>query len=531
MPVFQRSYSWKNPHTAEFFEDIIEISSIPNNHFIGSMVFVAPEQVGGRIKIIDGQQRFATIVLILCALRHVLRSSKLQNVDGRINKINNWIYSEDNVTMNKNIRLDLNHDDKLFLESIIVDDKVKPVECPSHDLIKKAYDYFVSKLTEKITVGGEAFVQSFLDTLLRKLIFIKIEVDNDSDAFELFETLNDRGLDLSVADLVKNYLLSISGESLDDITTLWKQLSDQVGDYDLTRFLRHLWSSKYGLIRKEELYKAIKTKIVSTNVKKSMLELLEEANVYSSLREPTHEFWNDVTIERALDNINLLGVEQIYVILLAVYFRFYNAEKAKFTTILDTLLNLTFRYNTICNSNPNKIETEYSKFAVGIRDGSISFDELYDKIKILEPPEEEFNESFKTFETKKGKLAKYILIRINDDMLLEKGEKELDTNNTKTNLEHIIPKKPNASWLTFFKDKKIEDYTSLNYKIGNMTILVSEWNSSLKNKFFDQKVAVYRKSNLPLNEDLKSYTEFGADEIMKRQKMIGERAEKLWKIK
>ncbi len=114
-------------------------------------------------------------------------------------------------------------------------------------------------------------------------------------------------------------------------------------------------------------------------------------------------------------------------------------------------------------------------------------------------------------------------------MLLKKGELELDTNKPKTNLEHIIPKKPNTAWLTFFKDKQIEDYTTLNYKIGNMTILLSEWNSGLKNKFFDQKVTVYKKSDLPLNEDLKSFTEFGTDEVNKRQNMIGMRAEKLWK--
>ena len=529
VPVFQRSYSWKESHTAELFEDIVKISNTSNNHFIGSMVFVSPKNSDARTEIIDGQQRFATIVLILCALKHVLKTSRLPNANSRINTINNMIYVEDNVTLKKNIRLELNREDKSFLESIIEHDIIKPVEYASHGLIKKAYDYFVSELEEKILADGEGFIQKFLETLLRKLSFIKIDVDSSSDAFELFETLNDRGLELSVADLVKNYLLSIPGESIEEITTLWKQISDQLEEYDVTRFLRHLWSSKYNLIRKEELYKAIKTKIDGKNLKESMQELYDEAVVYRNLRYPTHEDWNDVTIEKALEEINLLGVEQIYVILLAVYNKFYITEKAKFTTILNALLNLSFRYNTIWNSNPNKIEIEYSTLAIGIRNGTPSFEKLYNAIKDLEPPEEEFKESFKTFETKSGKLAKYILIRVNDSMLLEKGVKELDTNKLNTNLEHIIPKKPNQAWLTFFKDKKIEDYTTLNHRIGNMTILVSEWNSSLKNKFFDQKVTVYKKSDLPLNEDLKSFTEFGTDEVNKRQNMIGMRAEKLWK--
>lgn len=495
------------------------------------MVFVAPEMTGDRTRIIDGQQRLATIVLILCALKHVLHIQDTPRAKERINKINSWIYSADNVTLNKNIRLELNHDDKDFLKSIIIEDIVDEPQHPSHDLIKKAFEYFVDELNKKIIESGEVFIENFLQTLLRKLLCVKIEVDDYDDAFELFETLNDKGLELSVADLVKNHLLSLPSENPKDIEKLWEDITEQVEKYTVTRFLRHFWSSKHDLIRKEELYKAIKKTVGRENLEKSMQELNKEAEVYRNLREPDHEFWNYEPIEKALEEINLLGVDQIYVILLAVYNKFYTDEKEKFIKILNALLNLSFRYNTICQYNPNKLENVYSELAIGIRKGTMTFDQIYDKIKKLEPDENKFKEAFNNFQTKKAKLAKYILTRVNDDMMKESGKGEITTNKETTNLEHIIPKKPNTEWKTFFQDKHIDDYTTLNHKIGNMTILLGRWNSTLKNKFFDKKVVEYKKSTLPINEDLKGFTEFGAVEIAERQNKIGIRAENLWKIR
>ncbi len=532
VPIFQRSYSWKESQTAELFEDILAIIGKENKHFIGSMVFVAPES-GNRTRIIDGQQRLATIVLMLCALKHVLKNkeSKISTAKDRIKSIDDMIRAQDPVTLDRDIRLELNREDKDLLKNIILEDKFIQEQhiSISHKLIKNAYDYFVEKLNEKIKEGSEVFIQNFMDAILHKLLFVRIEVDNYSAAFELFETLNFSGLKLSAADLVKNHLLSINNENVTDIAETWEKITDDVEEYGVTKFLRHFWSSKYDLIRKENLFKVIRNTIVKQNLEKFMEEFSTEADVYDNLRKPDHGFWNDPKIEKTLQDIKLLRVEQIYVILLAVYSKFYKDEKNKFIKILNALVNLSFRYNTICQSNPNKLESEYSEMAIGIRDGSVGFDELYDKIKKLEPSKDDFIKAFDNFETKTAELAKYILIRINDDMMSENGNLQEFEENEQVNLEHIIPKKPNAEWKKFFENKNI-DYTTLNHKIGNMTLLLGTWNSRLKNNFFTKKVEEYKESKLPLNEDLKRLTEFGITEVTKRQKMIGMRAEKLWKI-
>lgn len=90
-----------------------------------------------------------------------------------------------------------------------------------------------------------------------------LTVPTDADAYLIFETLNDRGADLTIADLLKNYLFGRAGTKLDAVRDGWMQV---LGALDIsaenalfTTFLRHYWSSKHGAIRERELYKSIKS--------------------------------------------------------------------------------------------------------------------------------------------------------------------------------------------------------------------------------------------------------------------------------
>ncbi len=529
VPLFQRSYSWGDAEIDDFLKDILNATHSHSSHFIGSMVFAGTD--GNRTRLIDGQQRFATIILFLCALRHALKSSSIDTKELRIRAIDELIYSQDVVTLSKNIKLELNRDDKVFFEKIVTEDIVSSPTVSSHILIKKAYEYFLNSIAAEVTSpDGENFVKELIETLLRKVLFIKINVDNESNAFILFETLNDRGLDLSVADLVKNYLFSIAEEArLDTVVYLWKQLSDQIDDYDITRFLRHLWSSKYKLTRKEDLYDAIKGAITRDNLEKTMQELYEEAIIYDNLRNPTHEVWNDTQIENILNSINLLNVEQVYVLLLGAYNKFYESEKSKFIKIAASLLNLTFRYNTVCSLNPNEIEQKFSRFSIDLRNGALDFDHLYNNIKSLQPTETVFKESFKQFSIKNSRLARYVLITINDKLLKAASKNELDTNTSTVNLEHIIPKKLNDEWEKFFIAEGVNS-EDLKYKLGNLTILLAEYNRKSSNYFFNKKLIMYNKSILPINDPIKTLKRFGETELIKRQEVLADLAEKIWKV-
>lgn len=529
VPIFQRSYSWKKQEIADFWTDLMslyESKEKDNDYFIGSMVLTPQEK--NKIRILDGQQRFATILLILSALRDILKQSTFEGGSEWIEDIDRIIYTRNMPTRLKNPKLELNRDDSIFFNKVVVDGNIPGTKYHSHTLIKDAYIFFKDKINERVGNDKERFIECILDIIINKLLMIKIEVDSDVNANMIFETLNDRGLELSVADLVKNYIFSVSGQNLENVIQIWREMVDQVGDYNVTRFLRHFWISSFELVRKEELYKKLKNKVNAINVKEFMEQLSEEAAIYANLNAPTHEFWEDSEIESLVEDLNILKVEQVYILLLALYKKFYE-KKGSYKKLLQALINFIFRYNTICGFDPKVLESLYSSLSIKVRNNRVDDMKVIEEIRESSPSEEQFVASFKDFETNSPKLAKYILLRINNNLLAKSNKKEITTNVNKTNLEHIIPKKPDKDWKKFFEENDI-DGEELIHKIGNMTILLKEYNRKIGNYSFDRKKEMYKRSELPLNEDLKKYKKFGIEEIKARQHKIGKIAEELWKI-
>ncbi|MDD3725832.1 MAG: DUF262 domain-containing HNH endonuclease family protein [Candidatus Ratteibacteria bacterium] len=527
VPIFQRSYSWEKEQILDFWSDLIDlVEAEKDSYFIGSMVFT-PHEEKNKIKILDGQQRFATILLFLAALRDVLKPSTITDASVWIDEIDRIIYTRDIPSLTKNPKLILNREDRMFFEEIVVHGNIRECKYHSHELIKNAYNFFKEEISKNISKDKEKFVESILDVIMHRLLMIRIDVDSDENANILFETLNDRGLELSVADLVKNYIFSVAGSNLENVVQLWKEIVDQVGDYNVSKFLRHFWLSSFGLVKKEELYKKLKKEVNEDNVKEFIQKLSEEATIYANLSSPTHEFWGDTEIEDMIENINILKVEQVYILLLALYKKFFS-EKNTFNKLLRALINFVFRYNTICGFDPKSLESEYSKLAISVRNAKINDKEVIRKINELSPSREQFISSFINLEIKNKKLAKYILLQINNYLFKKQGKNEITTDINKVNLEHIIPLHPDEEWRKFLKENNI-DFEKWIYKIGNMTILLKEYNKKIANKFFDKKREMYRKSELPLNDFLQGCKKFGIDEIKERQQQMAEIAEELWK--
>jgi len=529
VPIFQRSYSWEREQISDFWLDLTDLTSAERKkdyYFIGSMVFTPHEEKNKKI-ILDGQQRFATILLFLAALRDILKQSTIDVAVEWIDEIDRIIYTRDTPSLKKNPKLELNREDKIFFENVVINGNITECKYHSHELIKNAYEFFKERIMEKVEKDKKGFIEDILDVIMHRLSMIKIDVDSDENANMLFETLNDRGLELSVADLAKNYIFSIAGPNLDSVVQFWKEIIDQVGDYNISKFLRHFWISSFGLVKKEELYKKLKSEVKKNNVKDFMQKLSEEASIYANLNNPTHEFWEDSEIESMIEELNTLKVEQVYILLLALYEKFYS-ERDIFKKLLHALINFVFRYNTVGGLDPKPLETEYSKLAIMTRKNKINKTEIMKKINDISPSKEQFISSFRNLEVKNKKLAKYILLKLNNYLFKKQGEKEIMADINAINLEHIIPLHPDEEWKKFFKENNIDE-KNLIYKIGNMTMLLEEYNKKMANKFFDKKREMYKKSILPLNDSLKQYEKFEIDEVEERQEQMAKIAEELWK--
>ena len=175
------------------------------------------------------------------------------------------------------------------------------------------------------------------------------------------------------------------------------------------------------------------------------------------------------------------------------------------------------------------MERVYSDLAVKLRRKSISLSDVVDRLRKMDPTPEAFKASFMSLATRTNYLARYILLEISDKLIRDSGEAEKTTNRGSVHLEHIIPKTPNREWKEFLVREHVDSREVVNL-LGNMTILLDEYNRSISNHFFDVKKQMYQKSSLPINQDLKTLEKFGWDEIEIRQRRYSDLAGEIWHL-
>ena len=218
VPLYQRDYSWEKDHWEDLWQDI---EAIPQDklHYLGYLVLQPITDAIQSSLIIDGQQRIATLSLLSLAVAKLLKDWAEAGIEREDNLIRydkereRYIgnFSTSRLTTESKLRLNRNNDD--FYQSYLLGlrrPKTLAKLKPSQKLLQKAFDYFYERLDEKFKDNKSgAALSEFLEVIVGTgLVFTIIEVQNDLDAFKVFETLNARGVKLSTADLLKNYLFS-----------------------------------------------------------------------------------------------------------------------------------------------------------------------------------------------------------------------------------------------------------------------------------------------------------------------------------
>lgn len=204
IPSYQRRYSWEEEHFEDLWDDLNNVGP-DGSHFFGTIVFMSGTHVAGgmnEIDIVDGQQRITTVSILLCAIRDHLQDNYSEDeISKRVGTIeeNLWIVNRDGER--QGMRLILGNLDQDSYESLV---NSYPDEIDNKK-IESAYEYFRSQLDTECSGLDE--VKELHDGILDQLIYVSITAKGHSEAYQLFETMNNRGLSLSPIDLMKNYLL------------------------------------------------------------------------------------------------------------------------------------------------------------------------------------------------------------------------------------------------------------------------------------------------------------------------------------
>ncbi|MDC7242886.1 MAG: DUF262 domain-containing protein, partial [Sphaerochaetaceae bacterium] len=239
IPEYQREYDWTDENLEEFLDDIKNTEE--TNYFIGHMVCEGSFN-SSSFKVIDGQQRITTITIMLSVLRDIFFEKDLQNLSNGLH--DNYIFAKDK-DYNEYVILD-NQMPYPILQSYVqskVNDKNKKIkpEKSGEKKIIKAYDKFY-KIWKELS---EEKLKILRDTILN-LEIIFVAVDDEVDAFTIFETLNAKGKDLTPLDLIKNQVFKNYNRQshLDEPNDSWKKIIENTKDKNM-KFLNYFWASKY----------------------------------------------------------------------------------------------------------------------------------------------------------------------------------------------------------------------------------------------------------------------------------------------
>ena len=526
VPVYQRSYSWDEDEVNDFWSDLYGSYKSGSEYFIGNIV-LSEQGTQDAITIIDGQQRLATTQIMYAVIRDVFERNGDDKRAGIVQ--DKYISSPDLESGGDFPRLKLNSDDSPYYRKLIVDaedPETVSILKRSHQLIRESYEQLLANLSSEAAKAGEdwtVFLNDWANYLENGVRVVVVDVPTEADAFLIFETLNDRGADLTIADLLKNYLFGRSGDELDAVRDAWMAalgaLEMSAENSTFTTFIRHLWSSMHGLTRERLLYKGIKERITSKVHAVDFSQNLREASrLYAAILNSDHEFWSDLGTgtKKNIEALLRLELVQMRPLLLAIMQHFSPDE---LIISLRSLVSWGVRGILVGGIGGGRAEKIYCGSALEVRAGKAkTSSDLLNLLSPIVPTDEEFQASFSKARVTKSKLARYYLIALEKTVLGEE-EPELVPNEDEgqVNLEHILPKNPSVEDWPEFPEEEHRIWIS---RLGNMALLQKGPNDRIGNKPWDDKKPVLEASKLELTQEAGAESEWTKEVITNRQEKL-----------
>lgn len=536
IPAFQRDYCWSKEEWDELWQDICEIieSEDDDEHFMGFVVL--GNQNNNVYDIVDGQQRLTTLSLVFLAMvDHISKLEEKGNErNGSITQaetlLNKYLRSNKNGDSVPKLRLNRsNHD--FYSDYLLTGKNYSEKSVPeSAKNLDKAFKYFkshISKMHQPLTQ-----FQELLGKIGRKLLFAVITVNDELNAYKIFETLNARGVKLTASDLLKNHILNTtynntkSYEQVKDIETQWNAIVERIPEDDFTKFLRIHWMSRTGLVRAKELFKVIKEKTIHQEAVTNLLKNMQIDSLwYRKIMAPQADDWGSDT-SKNLKTISLFKVRQHLPLLLAAK----NMIPRDYDKLIQFIMIFSFRYNIVCGMNPNEMERCYTSLSADIsRQNSLGLwsyitNNLLEKFPSdnkfrLELKEKEFKET-----SSSNEIAKYILQEINFAIF---GERYFPTTKSEDLYVDFIHAKPSSNeW-----GSRNVDQIPYYHSIGNITLLESKYKKRLEKSSFNDKRKIYAESKFRLTKYIgENYLEWGSESILTHQNFLIEQALNCWNV-
>lgn len=540
VPSYQRQYSWDEEHWNDLWNDLQNIEDI-GTHFLGSVVIISsPYEPSGPnvLQLVDGQQRLATISTILSVVRELYEEASENDKANLISR--EYLYEEGFDETYPKLRLG-NLDDGSFQQ--ILAGEAEFVD--TSEQLRKSYDFFKSKM-ENFSVEE---IDDIREKVLNKFTIVTIRSNSETSAFRLFETLNDRGLELSAIDLMKNFVLREGHEdnsvNAENIKSSWEHLIANLQTLSKPiRFFRHYMMSAPvpeldNRVTESRAYDTFKELInqrlpETKHTLESYVEDIEEqsrkyvniANAEVGVFSPN----SNSQINSRLKDLNDIGAVPSRTLLLRALRE--TKDATSILKIIDMIELYTIRSSISRYSTGSGVDSLYNQLAVEAFGVTDSLGYIQDQFVESGPSDDEFVANFVERNFPQNGQTKYILDAIERRHYMKEGTGKEIADRSQVHIEHIAPlrsystKKYNE-WEEYLgcTESKFDQYKS---RIGNLTLFERKLNIKASDSPFEQKKTYYRNSDFEMTSDLCDIEGWSIDEIGQRSRQLANIANDIW---
>lgn len=531
VPKFQRDYSWTSEQWDDLWQDVETMISENDDHYMGYLVLQTDDDKN--FLIIDGQQRFTTVTILILAAIKCIKNFVDGGVDVEDNQqridslVHTYIGKKDSVTLVYDNVLVLNRNNDGYFRDYIVklgDLRVRNLK-GSEKLMKQCFEFFEQKLRGKYS-SGKDYAQ-YIQTVVDRLYFTQIVVNDEMNAFRVFETLNARGVQLSSSDLLKNYLFSlVDGNSshssrIDVLEEKWARLTDNIKTEKLPEFLRYYWNTGHRSIRANALFKTIRKEVTSDREVFVLVDdLYRYSDVYMALTDCNDELWQDKEVKECVGLLNVFRLKQPFSVLMAAKL---NLSDAEFKRLFKIIIKICFRYNVICDRNPNDQEGPFNALAMLIsKEKKVDAQLLASVVVDDKVFENAFSDKSFPYNSRNAKIVRYILATIEKH---NGSSQTVSFSDEDATIEHVLPQNADESW-----DMDEDKQQQLVFRLGNTCLLEKRLNMGLKNVSFAEKKKVYALSSYLDAKMIANDDEWTESRIVNRQNKMAHVAVSIWKI-
>ena len=555
IPVYQRKYTWlANKQVKQLLDDYDNLlSGKANTHFVGIIIYIE-KGITGTFRewaVVDGQQRLTTLFLMLQALKHVAKEKgdivKSQEIESVY--LTNPIGAE-----STKFRLKPIISEGGVYQKIASDQLANISDSETHTNCYKNYEYIHAYFRSK--VDNNVSIDELLSAL-NKLEVVYIPLEYTDNAQQIFESINSTGVELSPADLIRNFLLMDlkNDEQEKFYSQYWEVLENQLTtSSNISEFFRfYLSIKKYELIKKDEVYAAFKLwqKEEIENIKENgnddvvearetiLKDILQYARCYYNI------YMNDNKELPALVWYRKTKSVMPAPFLMEMY-RIYSTDQsalsaADFNEMIDLIDTYLVR-RALCERPTSNITRAFPALLRNVLNYAQETGQsllectkycLVNKNKnnlLKMPNDKELEEALWRVNAYSNDATRNILEKIENF-----GNNIEIKNLNDLSVEHLLPQAPTSYWREKIHEGQYEDYVNL---IGNLTLASGLDNSKMSNrpwvdpkKNIDKKSILEETGHLKLNMELLQLPEWNSETIIERTKCVISKIKELYKYR